>query len=201
MRHRIEICTLLLTLIGCATPASKEVVVPTLTEHPGFPSPAHRGAVWIEASFVTNHESVLREDLIDEGLLPIWVKVGLQGEGGDAVRLVGDSVDPPLDLQAGTVLEWVRPEEVDTGSRRGNEGVAERALRLSLLEPWGQAEGGFLFFRLRADTRLWGTHALSSTRRYHRELDLLDSLLQLDVMTDDGKERLFVGLSRQHLRD
>ena len=195
MSHRIAICTLFLTLVGCAAPAPRGAVIPSPAGFPGYPNPAHLGAIWTEAAFATNHARLFGEDLIGEGILPIHVKVGLQGAEAGAPRLVGDALDPHLYLQDGTVLEWVPHEEVETATRAGRERVTELALRLSLLDPWSHAAGGFVFFRIGDSLRLKGTHALSSTGRCHRELDLLHSLLELDVVTDDGTKRLFVGLT------
>ena len=201
MSHQIAICTLLLTLVGCAAPAPRGEVIPSPAGFPGYPSPAHLGAIWTEAAFATNHVRLFGEDLTDEGILPIHVKVGLQGAEAGAPRLAGEALDPHLYLQDGTVLEWVPHEEVVTGTRAGRARVTELALPLSLLEPWSQAPGGFVFFRIGDSLRLKGTHALSSTGRCHRELDLLHSLLELDVAAEDGSKRLFVGLTSRFVVD
>ena len=197
MRHRIELCTLLLLLSSCLGSGSRPEVLTSPTSFPGFPNPAHFGAVWAEASFVTNHAQVFETDLTKEDLLPLFVRVGRRGEEAGAPRLVDEVLDPHLYLQDGTVLEWVPQDQLQLARRRTTDLVAETALKLSLLEPWEASPGGFLFFRIPEDVRLSGSYALSSNDHLHRELPLAHSLLAFDVFTDDGPRRLFVGLGEE----
>lgn len=182
---------------ACAGPLRGTVVVGP-EEYPGFPGHADEGALLIEATFFANHEEIFGEDLTRFGYLPVAIRVGIRERDGVVRRLSADTLDAHLYLQDGTPLPWIPYEDIELDSGKVLDRIAKRAVVLSVLPEWHDAHEGFIFFRFGDDVRIDGVYALTEDGEYYRELDVLQSLLSLEVSTSKGPRRLNVGLRAGH---
>jgi hypothetical protein len=185
---------------GCGG-ALRGTVVVGPQEFPGFPAHADDGVLMVEATLFTNHEDIFGEDLTRFGYLPVAIRVGVRERDGVVRRLSEDTLDAHLYLQDGTPLPWIPYEDIELANEGVLDRIARRALVLSVLPEWHDAHAGFIFFRFDEDVRIDGTHALTRDGEYYREIDLLQSLLSLDVSTSTGPQRLNVGLRSGHHSD
>lgn len=180
-----------LALAGCAGPEHRPIVGEP-TGHPGFPSALPVGSAWAEAEFVEDHSRAFDRDLlVEDGLVPVHLRIGLQDRSERGAALDDGVLDPVLFLQDGTALPWVPLEELD----ERNDAVSRYALRSGLLEPWDRTPGGFLYFSAaEVGVRVQGRHGLIVGERLNRELDLAGSVLAFTLKTPTGPQRVHVGL-------
>lgn len=184
---------LFLCCVGCGG-SVRGAVAGSPRDFPGYPTQAHRGALWAEATYYTNHDDIFGTDLTRWGILPVALRVGIRGED-DAARRLADEFDPHLYLQDGTPLVWLNAELTEWKNKEVSDRVAEVALTPSLLGAWDASRPRFLFFHFDPEVRLDGTKALSQHAGLFNELDLLQSLLVFTVSSDSGPETLYVGLA------
>ena len=170
-------------------------------EFPGFPAHANDGLVLVEATFYENHEEIFGNDLTRFGYIPVAIRIGIRERSGVVHRLSSDTLDAHLYFQDGTPIPWIPYEDLEITSEGVIDHVAKQALVLSVLPEWHDAREGFLFFRFDEGVRVQGEKALTTDGEYHRELDLLQSLISLDVSTNKGPIRLNVGLRGGHLSE
>lgn len=194
-----------LLLVALLTPACagslRGKVVAGPEEFPGFPAHASDGVLMVEATFYENHEEIFGDDLTRFGYVPIAVRIGIRERDGIVRRLSSDTIDAHLYFQDGTPISWVPYEDLDVTSEGVVDHIAKQALILSVLPEWHDAHEGFLFFRFDDDVRVNGENVLTTDGEYHRELDLLQSLISLDVSTSKGTTRMNVGLRGGHHSD
>jgi len=188
----------LAALLPACAGALRGTIVVGPEEFPGYPGHADEGVLLIEATFYTNHEEIFGEDLTRFGYLPVAIRVGIRERDGVVRRLSADTLDAHLYLQDGTPLPWIPYEDIVLDNGRVLDRIAERALVLSVLPEWHDAYEGFIFFRLGKDVRIEGVYALTQDGEYYRELDVLQSLLSLEVSTTKGARKLNVGLRGGH---
>ena len=165
---------------------------------PGFPAHADEGVLMLEATFFTNHEEIFGEDLTRFGYLPVAVRIGIRERDGVIRRLSTETLDGHLYLQDGTPLSWIPYDDIELDSRAVLDRIARQALVLSVLPEWHDASEGFLFFRLGEDVRVQGEYALTRDGEIYRELDVLQSMMSIDVSTSQGPRELNVGLRSGH---
>lgn len=191
---RFPASLLLLALVPACGGALRGTVVAGPEDTPGFPEHADDGVVIVEATFYGNHPEIFGTDLVSHGTIPIAIRIGVRDRDGVVRRLSADTLDAHLYLQDGTPLSWIPYDQIDEKVGAVLQRIARRALPLSVLPDWKDAPEAFLFFRYGDDLRISGTNVLTPDGGYYRELDLLQSLISLNVSTPKGPTRLYVGL-------
>lgn len=188
----IALSLLLATLASCGL-STQPTVIATPPGFDGFPVESSDAEVWAEAVLYTDHVELLGEDLVEQGVLPLALRVGLvSGDVGRLVRLSPESFDPRLYLPDGTVLGAVRERRMRSSSAI-QRAARDHGLELTLLPAWTAAEEGFLFLEL-GDVRVERNFALTHRQGHYRELDLFHALLAFVVETDAGPREVRVGL-------
>ncbi len=184
---------LFLLLLGACRGLERDPILPLAEDAPGFPARAGDGELLATALLPTNHAETLGEDLTAREVLPVAVRLGLR-EGVETPTDV-DRIDAELLLADGTVLRAIESDRVARNEPRLIERLALLALRVGPLAPFERAPSRFLYFRLGPETRVRGRYALVRTPSLYREVDLLRSLLVLEVATQRGSHEIRVGLS------
>ncbi len=181
-----------LAFFSCRAPLDR-TVLESPRAGPGFPARAEDEHLWVEASFVRNHEDLFGLDLTAYGCLPVALRIGRR-PGSPLARLEAQGFAPRLYLEDGTELDWVRPEESGLRSPRVLDRMRALELSLSPLPEWAQASERFLFFRIRRPVRVRGPYALSRGGGVWRELELAHSLLVFHAADDAGERSVQVGV-------
>jgi hypothetical protein len=216
MNVRTIALVLALACAACSSNASKGEGFPPPAASQGFPRSASDEGVYAEASYELLDRDVFDVDLAKAGIIPVYLKIQLRGEGMSTkiIRLDEDRWDMRLYLQDGTVLSAIDPGDFAperaasrsaTSNRRARAGAGAPAsdgpldLRGHALEPTllgEQATEGYVFFKLAPA----GNFRADGGTVYHmradgiRPLRVSDSLVAFNVSIEDAVRPFYVGI-------
>lgn len=167
----------------------------------GFESTGVVDGIKYAASYVSDHEDVFGEDLVDEkGILPVLLHIGIdEGRAGD-VRWPEDA-GLALYLPDGTPCAAVSADDIKV-SRSVDQRVRDLALRSRWLGDFDRAVPGFVFFKLpkfESYSASAGTITLGDDAT-KRTLKLSKSLMGFRLTVDDEGRDFHVGLGSEPWR-
>lgn len=179
---------------ACTTPAH---VPPASGVFEGHPWAVAQGDLRVEARYYVDQARIFGGDLaVDHRLLPVALRVGRAGDAQAGLALVPDDMQLTLHLADGTALGRVPPESTDVRRRRLERLLAE-GFDGGVLEPWEEAEEGFVYFALPEHVHV-DSSSLRAVERVAdgtRSLDLSDSLLTFEIVDARGPRTVAVGLA------
>jgi hypothetical protein len=188
--------TLAASALGCSTPPR----IHSMPEnYPRLPLASSYGNVWVEGRFYTNHEEIFETNLLQQGYVPVAVRVFLRGrdDSGENPRVSLEDVGPNLFLPDGSRLDYVSYDRIsldpDTEAR-----ITEESLDINIIKPEEQSEEGFIFFKLPREEFLVrdGDTLVHLKKPLSYEVRISDSLLALEYFTEERNRPVYVGLRR-----
>ena len=180
--------------------------VPALPMPDGFPripAAASYGGVWAEGRFYTDHEDIFEEDLLEQGVVPVALRVFMSNEDGESsARVFVEDIRPELYLADGTRLSLIAYDRIKV-DRDVEDRITEEALDINVVKGEGDSEEGFIFFQLpKGQFEVRDADLLAHLRHpMAQEVRISDSLLAIEYFTDEGARPIYVGLRKDRRTD
>lgn len=186
--------SLLLLLAACG--GGKRVVKgndlgPAPASMAGFPAQNFEGLVYAQAEF-KDHARFFGTDLVERGgILPIWLKVQLRGEGQNEAQifLSPDRMNLRLFLPDGTTLAAVpAAAAIAAAPEKRRPAISDNAFRGDILST--ESTEGFVFFQLApaAAYEVQGATVRHEQGGIVRTMNLTASLVAFDLSLDTGPD-------------
>ena len=156
-------------------------------------------SISVDAFFEAGYRKEFQAELLQQGIIPIHLKVKPKGELAELgiVRFQSSSWEPRLYLQDGTALLAMNLEEFKQTSVQTYDLAFSKRFIPGNLEAEGNS--GYLFFRVSPQKAFrFSDHTITHTRgKTTREMDLYHSLLSFNISIDSESRAFYVGVKPQ----
>jgi hypothetical protein len=200
-----QICTIAVFAALMTSCSSLPAPNPNLGGPPGlftdFGASQEENSVTAHAKFETNAERVFDYDLLDEGIVAIYLTAQAKSDEAEdgKVKIDENIWEPRLFLQDGTALEEVPVGDLKEISTAAYRVASENRFAPGFLGSKDEKIEGYLFFKLEVENafEIDDKDAQHSKNGFSRGIDLYHSLLTFKVIILDESYPIFVGVKPQ----